>query len=397
MHIICPNCGLKSPVETGGLTVETRLVCTRCEVEFEIRFTDEPGAEASSTEIALFESFAETLEEKLGTQPAPPSEAAMLSEAATPSEVVTPSEADSCDVLGLETLPLPPAAEEETWEQEGLVLEQSQPLVLDQQPQSAADDQSADAQQEDEDDEGVSGAYPLPNFTREPVHAAQRFDKYNVGVRLMQASPMWLLVTGLSFISFIVLCNWFFVPANLAQADPSRPAARGNHATNMSAGHTVAPSQPTNEIADAREEDDARPATRPAEPSARTAEQMSVESAPASSPTPAPTQTPAPAAVTTSAPADAAREKSAGSSPAPDGKFTLQVGSYNVAAEAEARASSLKAAGVEARVAQVEIPKRGTWFRVQAGRFASREEAERGGRQLREKGLAASYLTAALQ
>ncbi|MBC7931101.1 MAG: SPOR domain-containing protein [Rubrivivax sp.] len=389
MHIICPNCGLKSPVEAGGLSVETRLVCTSCAVEFEIKFTDEPGAEVVTTEIALFEAFAEKLEEKLESQPA------------------ERSVAEACDVLELESLPAPQPAEG-VWEQY-LVLEVGQPVAPTLQPQPPAGDslvnpqqelanpqeELVNPQQEDEDFEDVPETRPAHNFERAPAHAAQSFDKYNVGVRLMQASPVWLLVAGLSFICFIVLCNWFLVPANLAQAESPRPAAHGNHATNQSAGQSVAPSQPAEEMSDARE--DAQPATQPAELSIQMAEQTAPEPTPALPPTPATAQTATPDGDTTSAPAAAAREKSAESSPATEAKFTLQVGSFNVAAEAEARASSLKAVGVEARVAQVEIPKRGTWYRVQAGRFATREEAERNGRQLREKGLATSYLTAALQ
>ncbi len=367
MHIICPNCGLKSPVEAGGLAVETRLVCTRCEVEVDITFTDEPGAEAATTEIALFESFAETLEEKLGL----------------PAPILC--EPEPGDVLGLGLLPTPPETEG-MWETENLVLEEAQPLVLEPQPRPEIIDSLVSTQFEDEDVEEAAAARPAHDFERAPARAAQSFDKYNVGVRLMQASPVWLLVSGLSFISFIVLCNWFFVPNYLAQAETQRPAARGNHATNLSAEQSVAlPARPAAEVADAVEDSPA--ATQTVEPSVQTIEQPTPEPAPASTPLPAKAQTVAPAAEPAPAPA---------ANPAPEGKFTLQVGSYNVAAEAQARASSLRAAGVEARVAQVEIPKRGTWYRVQAGRFASREEAERNGRQLREKNLAASYLTAAL-
>lgn len=376
MHIICPNCGLKSSVETGGLSLETRLVCTSCAVEFTIKFTDEPSAEVSSTEIALFESFAETLEGKLGPQPA------------------ALSDGDACDVLGLASLPVPSPVET-AWEQ-SLVLEEAEPVVIERQPEPvAAGGRVMSAHQDDEEVEAVSEARPAHVFEREPARAVQNFDKYHVGVRLMQASPVWLLLAGLSFISFVVLCNWFFVPANLAQADPSRAVARGNQATNLSAGPGVAHAQPAADEADERK--DTQPATLPAEPVKTKAEQPAPEPASTSTPSPATPLPAAPAAEVTSAPGESARAKSEERGSAPGGTFTLQVGSYSVAAEAEARASSLKASGVEARVAQVEIPKRGTWYRVQAGRFASREEAERGGRQLREKGLAASYLTASLQ
>lgn len=383
MHIICPNCGLKSPVETGGLAVETRLVCTRCEVEVEIKFTDESGAEAPSKEIALFESFAESLEEKLSAP------AAIQCEA-------EPCEAEPGDVLGLDALPTPPAAAE-VWEPENLVLEEAQPVALETQLQPEAADCLARTRPEEEDGEDVTAVSSIPEhaYERAPARSAQNFDKYNVGVRLMQASPVWLLVSGLSFISFIVLCNWFFVPNNLAQDEPQRPAARANQAMNLAADHHVAPpALPADEAADAGT--DAQTAAEPVETPAPAAEQTAPQPAPTSSPVPATPQPAAPAAEVAPAPAEPAREQSAVASPAAEGKFTLQVGSYNVAAEAEARAKSLQAAGVEARVAQVEIPKRGTWYRVQAGRFASREEAERTGRQLREKNLAASYLTAAL-
>ena len=383
MHIICPNCGLKSPVETGGLAVETRLVCARCEVEVEIKFTDEPGAGAPTKEIALFESFAETLEEKLWLPAATQGDAEQ-------------GETEPGDVLGLDALPTPHAAEE-VEEPETLVLEETRPAVVETQLQPEAAENLARTRPEEEDGEDMTVAWSIPEQTyeRAPARAAQNFDKYNVGVRLMQASPVWLLVSGLSFISFIVLCNWFFVPNNLAQAETQRPAARANQAMNLSADQSVAqPAPPADEAADA--DADARPATKPVETSTPAAGQTAPQSAPTSSPVPATPQPAAPAAKVVSAPAETAREQSAGSGSAPEGKFTLQVGSYNVAAEAEARAKSLQAAGVEARVAQVEIPKRGTWYRVQAGRFASREEAERTGRQLREKNLAASYLTAAL-
>jgi cell division protein FtsN len=415
MHIICPNCGLKTPVETGGLSVETRLTCTRCKVEFEIKFTDEPhsglagarpAAAAASTEIALFQS----------------TEIALFQEAAEPAE------AETGDVLGLGALPPPPPAESsetavafEQWQsiidvggQDGPVIKEASALEANSSEASAsaaetltgADETFSDAVSDADGEignlEDSSDTRPRPTFAfeRAPALAAQRFDRYSVGVRLLQVSPIWLLVSGLSFISFVVLCNWFFVPANLAQADTVRPAARGNQATNQSANQsaelTPAPAQP------AHETEAAQPAAeQPAQTAAQPATEATPEAtpAPASSPTPAPTQSPAPAATAETAyvAVAAARENAAESNDGRQGKFTVQIGSYNAASEAEARASSLKSAGVEARVAQVEIPKRGTWYRVQAGRFTSREDAERHGRQLREKGLAASYLTAELQ
>jgi cell division protein FtsN len=75
----------------------------------------------------------------------------------------------------------------------------------------------------------------------------------------------------------------------------------------------------------------------------------------------------------------------------------VQVGSYPDASQANERVSALRASGFEARAAAVEIPKRGTWYRVQAGRFQTREEATRFGAQLRAKGAAENVIVAEVE
>jgi cell division protein FtsN len=82
----------------------------------------------------------------------------------------------------------------------------------------------------------------------------------------------------------------------------------------------------------------------------------------------------------------------AAAQPATAGKFTVQVGSYSTPAEAEARAAGLRSAGQAVRVAEVEIPKRGKWYRVYVGGFASRADAESHGKSLRERRLAESFI-----
>lgn len=72
------------------------------------------------------------------------------------------------------------------------------------------------------------------------------------------------------------------------------------------------------------------------------------------------------------------------------GRFTIQVGSYNLAPEADDRAASLRGAGFDARVSSAVLPGKGTWYRVHSGRFASREEALRYERQLKGSGAVAS-------
>ena len=69
------------------------------------------------------------------------------------------------------------------------------------------------------------------------------------------------------------------------------------------------------------------------------------------------------------------------------GGLTVQVGSYNERAQAQERIAFLRSAGIEARIVEVQIPLRGTWYRVHSGRFMNRAEAMRYGEQLRAKGV----------
>jgi cell division protein FtsN len=86
------------------------------------------------------------------------------------------------------------------------------------------------------------------------------------------------------------------------------------------------------------------------------------------------------------APVKAQAEMSAG------GNFTVQIGSYSDVAQAEGRVASLRSAGFESRIVKVEIPQRGTWYRIQSGRFGTREEATRYGQQLRERKAASDSI-----
>jgi cell division protein FtsN len=57
----------------------------------------------------------------------------------------------------------------------------------------------------------------------------------------------------------------------------------------------------------------------------------------------------------------------------------------------------LKAAGVEARVVKAQVPGKGTWYRVHAGRFTSQADADRYRQELRAKGAAKDSLVAGYQ
>ncbi len=79
------------------------------------------------------------------------------------------------------------------------------------------------------------------------------------------------------------------------------------------------------------------------------------------------------------------------------GNLTIQVGSFKDQGEADARAARLRSAvGNEVRVVRADIPGRGTWYRLQLGRFGSREGAMSYGNQLRSKNLITEFIVTAI-
>ena len=69
----------------------------------------------------------------------------------------------------------------------------------------------------------------------------------------------------------------------------------------------------------------------------------------------------------------------------PEGRFTINVGSFRERGRAERLMSKLKGKGYEAFVAEVTIPKKGAWYRVSVGRFPTRDEAQSLARTIKEK------------
>jgi cell division septation protein DedD len=199
------------------------------------------------------------------------------------------------------------------------------------------------------------------------------------------------LLAGLSFISFIVLCNWLIKPDEKTGDAARMLVAADNHATNQSPSRVVPPnstslstvnSQPAPTETQSGVSFIPTEATAPqaTTPDAKTIEKPAAEVKPAVEEKASPT---------------ASTSKQSGE--AQGGKVTIQIGSYNEVAQAEERVATLKSAGYEARSVAVEIPKRGTWYRVQSGRFVSRDEAERYGKQLREKGVVSNFITTDVQ
>jgi cell division protein FtsN len=77
--------------------------------------------------------------------------------------------------------------------------------------------------------------------------------------------------------------------------------------------------------------------------------------------------------------------------------LAIQVASYKSAGEAQQTVSRLKSAGVEARVVKADVPGKGTWFRVQTGRFTSEAEAAKYAGELRTKGVTRDFIVTGYQ
>jgi len=387
MKIVCPKCELKGQVDAAPAGAKSRIVCVRCANTFDAVFTDgqmevlipqDSAAKVSidsaangyltaGTDLTVTpETFRkEHLNNSLGLEASPALEANSLDW--------------SPDMMSKETgEPSPLAAQEE---EDSKVFEESESgLGMQTQEMPGRSETSITA-----------SASLKANQTGKPGRPpSDASDVYGMGVRLMRVSPVWLLLAGLSCISFIVLCNWLVRPVEETGNAASLSAIANNHSTNASINRAAvtnltAQSSLNNQLVQPKTESDVAfitteaknpPAPQQAIPDIKMiVDKPVVEQKPEAMP---------PSSTNSS---DGMKE----------GKVTIQIGSYNEAGQAEERVVNLKAAGFEARSVAIEIPKRGTWYRVQSGRFINRDEAERYGKQLRDKGVVSSFITTDIQ
>lgn len=80
-----------------------------------------------------------------------------------------------------------------------------------------------------------------------------------------------------------------------------------------------------------------------------------------------------------------------------DGSLAIQLASYKSAGEAQRMMSKLKSAGVDARMVKAEVAGKGTWFRVQTGRFTNEGEASKYAGELRAKGVTRDFIVTGYQ
>ena len=377
MRIVCPKCELKGQVDAAPKGAKTRIACVRCATTFDAVLVDgkiqalllQPGHTESEIESAGGDVSEDTAEFGFAAEKRDENQLDASRQVEAPLVPVDDFSASSAPDLTLEAAVVTTHAAAQESSQE---LWPQSVETLTHETTEVEEDSVAALQSFESNGAG--------KISRPPT------DVYGMGVRLMRVSPLWLLLAGLGFISFIVFCNWFIKSGEQAEDATSLIATANNHATNQSTNRIATPgstaqsqvinngqaAQPLSESGAAFIKTEAKAAAIPA----------TVPSVEPAGVKPAIEEKPAIAAST---PERASEAK--------DGKVTIQVGSYNAASEAEERVARLKSAGFEARSVAVEIPKRGTWYRVQSGRFISRDEAERYGQQLRDKGVVSSFIT----
>jgi len=396
MRIVCPKCELKGNVDAAPTGTRTRIVCVRCASTFEsplANVAEQPSVSESYPVVYSGEKFVENLESDIST---------------VSKEIELSTEAWETPERREELLPDVSLPKVLTPDSEDDFSISSQPSMMEKFEAGHAVEEVQAASPTEENtpafsptlmpqDAEIEFPETLPVEAQTPVAAPAMpksansrptSDMYAVGVRLMQVSPLWLLVAGLSFISFIVLCNWIIKPVEQTGEAASLTNVTNNQATNTSpsrppvpAIHTPAPANPTTQqLTDPK------------------AAFVKAETKEASAPVPTPANTPV-TAITASAPEPVTPPVSPVNSTAEskEGRITIQIGSYNETAQAQERVASLQAAGHKAWFVTVEIPKRGTWYRVQSGRFVTRDEAERHGRQLRNEGVVSSFIVTEVQ
>jgi cell division protein FtsN len=200
-------------------------------------------------------------------------------------------------------------------------------------------------------------------------------------------APAWLLFTAVCCSVLVLLLGWARSGGEVeavtlpSKRNDARAAKRAPAAEEMTA--KAEPHPPA----------DASPAPAPG-PKSTAANDAPAQSAPTPAPV-APAPQPKPAAPPKSD--EKARVETPAQGGGGGGKFTAQVGSFSSPSEANARVSSLRAAGFEANVASAELPGRGTWYRVQVGRFADRDGAAKTVAALRAQGAAAAALVVPVQ
>lgn len=236
------------------------------------------------------------------------------------------------------------------------------------------------------------------------------------GVSLYRVRPAALALTSVCLVSLVFLLSWMRPSAEEAEVaavtppaaqtsvqSPASAPAAGAEVSHVAASHAPAeaPSQAAagevvaGPVGYSVEVDEGEGAEEDTAAADRAEAEMALKAAKSE-----PEKAAADAPRGVAAPAQA-HESHAPESAAPvnhrSGAYTVQVGSYPDISEANERAAAVRSAGFEARVASVQIPRKGTWHRVQTGSFQSRDEAARYEQRVRASGATAATLVTQIQ
>jgi cell division septation protein DedD len=415
MRITCPKCQFKGLIDTGPLAFQTRVACVRCGTTFDAVLVD--GEVMSSLppddveEIVAPEAMPESVAQpEVEAQAEIEAQAGMeaqgemdvradsVAQFDSDAEVVSSGLSTADDVLAL------PQTAEASYQSVDLASVLEDVLhapeaetagpedVFAERAASAADKGRAAAE---ESEALLPQASALPEMAgadgessrklgQARVEASAGYEGQGRGMRLMRISPLWLLVCGVAFVAVIFITNQFAKPAGeQEQRVAANNPAPGNKATNQALTQPPAPASNNHAATSVQE------ASQMAAPAPVVLKSTEVKASEQQSQ--AETQSePRPVAAPEAEPKAVAHAPQ--TSGEKTGSLTIQVGSYNVIEQANDRVARLRAAGFDARVAAVELPKRGTWYRVQAGRFSGRAEAERYGQEMKAEGVAESYI-----
>lgn len=349
MKIVCMDCQSESYSDLESFKADRHFVCAQCAEESRSILNKEAGASLPSALDERFESGANSPQEL----------SANLVSAAQDEEVLDLSDA----------VFITEHSEQVTDEQVILLPElETQPPVLEEEayfPQTTASLLKAEslAQESRVVSQVTEHIYPLQNNSlsdAQPSAAPNASVTARAeGMRLVSFSASKQVILAVACVVAIVLVQALASPSNRTAMKAESP------------GQQAAPAVPQIE-----------------HQAAQSPAQVALNS-----PIPAPTPSPAVAVEEKPVVAPPVKEQPVEQ---PKGLFTLQVGSHQDVAEANAQADKLRAAGFAPRVVSAEIPKRGTWYRVQVGDFSTRDEANSFGATLRAKGVADNFIVAGL-
>lgn len=231
------------------------------------------------------------------------------------------------------------------------------------------------------------------SYTRSPAntYVMATPDSSNKGrlAKIFLAAALAFALLGVGYFALSGLIKDWWGARNSQQASVT-PGSTPTTTGKPGATPSVAPGLGTKTATDANSKNTSASPSASATVAASTKPSVSATATPASANQSAaskPTPTPAPPQTGTSGHA-------VGSG---DGSLTIQLGAYKSSGEAQQRVTKLKAAGIEGRVVKAEVPGKGTWYRVQSGRFTNEAEASKHAGDLRAKGVAQDFIVTGYQ